>query len=289
MLQDLETRWRDERTPQAGVRLAEALQQQGDTVRAEGVLDTVEAQLEEHPRDLAARVAVGGLRLALGQAQGAARVLEQVVEADATHLKANKLLVEVYLELNQRDRARDRLDLYRLLNEGDPEIEALEGLVVGVTVPPAEAAPPESPPVVMADGRGRRLRVSGGNPFAELTAEAPLAPGPGPLEDLMREPPAAPAATATGATATLGDLYREQGHRDDAERVFRDVLTEEPGNLRARQGLAELAADNDKEPAALVALAAADDADGEDPERRRIAVLRGYLARIQRGREALAR
>jgi hypothetical protein len=55
-----------------------------------------------------------------------------VVQADPTHLRANKLLIEVYLDLGNRELARDRLDLYRLLNQGDPEIEALEALVVGV-------------------------------------------------------------------------------------------------------------------------------------------------------------
>ena len=39
------------------------------------------------------------------------------------------------LYFDQRDRARDRLDLYRLLNEGNTEIEALEGKVVGVAAP----------------------------------------------------------------------------------------------------------------------------------------------------------
>lgn len=278
MLNDLETRWRDERTPQAGVRLAEALQQQGDQMRAEGILDAVEKRLEEHPRDLASRVAVGGMRLGLGQPGKAARVLEQVVEADPTHLKANKLLVEVYLELDQRDRARDRLDLYRLLNQGDPEIEALEGLVVGVVVPP-----PTPPPV--ADAGGRRLRLAGGDPFTSLTGEAPLAAATGPLQDLLSEPVPAPPATAT-----LGALYREQGHREDAERVFRDVLTQEPGNLRARQGLAELAEENEKPPAALVALPTVGGEGDEDADRaRRIGVLRDYLARIQRGRGAVAR
>ena len=67
------------------------------------------------------------------------------------------------------------------------------------------------------------------------------------------------------------------------------AFTAEPDNLRARQGLAELAADNDKEPAALMALPSLDGEGEEDADRRRIGVLRGYLARIQRGREALGR
>ncbi len=249
MLTDLEARWRNEQTPQAGLRLAEMLQRQGDRGRAEEILDQVEERLAADPRDLASRVALGRLRLACNQAAAAARALEAVVERDPTHLKANKLLVEVYLELDQRERARDRLDLYRLLNEGDPEIEALEGLLVGVAAT-AAAAPP----------RRRTLSVAGGDPFAALVA----APVPTvPAGSLFA--PAAPAATAT-----LGELYREQGHTEEAERIFRDVLEHEPDNLRARDALAAMA--GGPAPAA------------DDDRQRRIAALRDYLARIQRAR-----
>ena len=284
MLSDLEARWRNERTPQAGVRLAEALQQQGERIRAEGILSAVEGRLAEHPRDLASRVAAGGVWLALGKPEGAARVLEEVVQADPTHLKANKLLVEVYLELDQRDRARDRLDLYRLLNEGDPEIEALEGLVVGVTLPAAEPEPAPAAVTTAAVG-GRRLRLAGGDPFAALTAKAPEPPE----MDLFFESAEAPAGAAE-ATATLGALYQEQGHAEEAERVFRDVLAGEPDNLRAREGLAALAGDEGEAPPGPVSVAPLPGDEDEEADRlRRIAVLRDYLARIQRGREAAAR
>jgi len=268
MLEDLEARWRDDRTPQAGVRLAEALRKQGDRVRVEDILATVETRLEAEPRDLASRVAVGGMRKALGQPADAARVLEHVVQADPTHLKANKLLVEVYLELDQRDRARDRLDLYRLLNEGDPEIESLEGLV-GVPLPAAE-------PVAAAHAGGRRLSLVGGDPFSALTADLPAMAGGDLLFELS--PPAPPPA----ATVTLGALYQEQGHRQDAERVFRDVIAQEPDNRRAREGLAALAGAAASAPPSAVAPPIEDGLDSD--RQRRIGVLRDYLARIQQAR-----
>ena len=249
--------------------ILEALQKQGDRVRAEGILAAVEARLEADPRDLASRVAVGGMRLGLGQPADAARVLEQVVQADPTHLKANKLLVEVYLELEQGDRARDRLDLYRLLNEGDPEIESLEELVVGVTGPVAE-------PVAAAHAGGRRLSLAGGDPFSALTAELPPMAGGELFFELS--PPAQPPA----ATATLGALYQEQGHRQDAERVFRDVIAQEPDNLRAHEGLAALAGVDAATPPSAVAQPIEDDLDAD--LQRRVGVLRDYLTRIQQGR-----
>ena len=280
MLTDLEARWRDERTPQAGVRLAEALQQQGERIRAEGILAAVEARLESEPRDLASRVAVGGMRLALGQPADAARVLEQVVQADPTHLKANKLLVEVYLELDQRDRARDRLDLYRLLNEGDPEIEKLEGLLVGTTAPASA--------IGSAPGGGRRLSVGDGDPFSALVTEPPpVAEGDVFLELAPPPPPE--------STATLGALYQEQGHHEEAERIFREIVAEEPGSLPAREGLAALAGELeadagpvDAEEPAPAPVVLMKDLDPEVDRERRIGILRDYLARIQRGREVAA-
>ena len=49
-----------------------------------------------------------------------------MVGGDPTHLVANKLLVRIYLDLGNEKQARDRLDLYALLNESDPDIEQLE-------------------------------------------------------------------------------------------------------------------------------------------------------------------
>ena len=56
------------------------------------------------------------------------------------------------------------------------------------------------------------------------------------LEELEPEPaqvqPAQPVATVT-----LGELYLRQGHADEAERIFREVLEREPGNGAAVAGL----------------------------------------------------
>ena len=52
-------------------------------------------------------------------------MLERVVKQDATQMVANKLLVRAYLDTGEADKARERLDLYSLLNDSDPEIEEL--------------------------------------------------------------------------------------------------------------------------------------------------------------------
>ena len=47
--------------------------------------------------------------------------------------------------------------------------------------------------------------------------------------------PVQPAEPA--ATATLGEIYLRQGHADEAERIFREVLEREPDSGAALAGL----------------------------------------------------
>ncbi len=72
------------------------------------------------------------------------------------------------------------------------------------------------------------------------------------------EPEPEPAAEPI-ATATLGEIYLRQGHRDEAERIFREVLRREPDNAAAREGLAGLgpAASAPSTPSVAAAAAAA--------------------------------
>lgn len=49
------------------------------------------------------------------------------------------------------------------------------------------------------------------------------------------------AVDADAVSATLGWLYLEQGHLEDAEEIFRLVLDRQPGDARARDGQREVA------------------------------------------------
>ena len=52
--------------------------------------------------------------------------LETVATRDPTHIVANKLLVEAHLQNADAEKAGERLETYRLLNDRDPEIDHLE-------------------------------------------------------------------------------------------------------------------------------------------------------------------
>jgi tetratricopeptide (TPR) repeat protein len=149
-LESLRSRWSREPTPQLSLQLAEEYGRRG---RAEQAVEVLEGGLEAHPRHLSTRVALARYRFDLGQVHEAVAALEEVVAKDPTHLVANKLLAKAYSELGEPRKARDRLDLYRLLNESDPEIGMLQQMVAASGPLPAEqeralpmAAAPETEP-----------------------------------------------------------------------------------------------------------------------------------------------
>ncbi len=122
-IEEMLQRWEEEPTPQLSLQLAEEYRQQGQLEEGTTIL---EQALRLHPHHVSARVAYGRFLLDLGRSEEAAQMLEAVVEEDPTHLVANKLLIGLYLQTDRVKEARDRLDLYKLLNESDPEIELLE-------------------------------------------------------------------------------------------------------------------------------------------------------------------
>lgn len=368
-LAQLKTRWESDPTSRVFLQLAEEYRHQGRIKEALVVLDQ---GLHEHPGYLSALVAKGRCHLELGEGEAAKSVLERVVKQDATQMVANKLLVRAYLETGEPDRARERLDLYSLLNDSDPEISDLRRQIKLMdrakeqafeeSQPSSHAAPddvfdlgglgrkaafrPEeedvfhlSEPATVEEhaeepeedsngdlfpgmvSRASRERYLAGlaaegifevGPTSTLPSEVPLPAAPEPfpvpqleppaiasepvLEDdswleeiapvpqtIAEEPPAQAYAAAAAveveeaapaiaepaelwpeeeaapepesvagptATATLGELYLRQGHRDEAERIFREVLEREPGNAAARAGLHKLEEDGHPRPRA---------------------------------------
>ena len=121
-LAQLKSRWESDPTSRVFLQLAEEYRHQGQVQEALAVLDR---GLREHPGYLSALVAKGRCHLELGEADASRIVLERVVKQDATQMVANKLLVRAYLETGDPARARERLDLYSLLNDSDPEIADL--------------------------------------------------------------------------------------------------------------------------------------------------------------------
>ncbi len=146
-LTQLRNRWEADPSSRIFLQLAEEYRHQG---RVKEALDVLDRGLREHPGYLSALVAKGRCHLELGEPEPARAVLERVVKQDATQMVANKLLVRAYLDTGEADRARERLDLYTLLNDSDPEIEDLRRRLRTMEQPPQAQAPdpfqaPDSP------------------------------------------------------------------------------------------------------------------------------------------------
>lgn len=221
-LAELRRRWQAEPGSRLFLQLAEEYRRAD---RHGEAVEVLEKGLEQHPNHVSAHVALGRVRLDMGEPGNAAKALERALELDVTNLVANKLLIEAYLGRGEKERARQRLDLYRLLNDSDPDVADLRRRIDGgrsVAPPPAAAeavqgaddtAPgvPSAPDEVLAEGRSW-----GG----EATADSLEPPSAGTGE---RAAAAADTATTDTATDTAATDTASDGGRG-----ARDALEEEP-------------------------------------------------------------
>jgi tetratricopeptide (TPR) repeat protein len=162
---------------------------------------------------------------------------------------------------------------------------------------PAEEPAPPRAPVFEAEERSATV--------AEVLAEsAERFPAAQPLPE--PEPAAEPATVGPAATVTLGQVYLEQGHTEEAERIFHEVLRREPDSRGAREALEDLgrrqsaaapaaaagpgtgaapAAGGRLDAAGLLASFHPDAAHGDTPAARKAYLLTRYLERLRRGGE----
>ncbi len=122
-LSELEARWREDRSPRVFLQLADELRRAGELARAVRVL---EEGLTHNPNSISGHVALGRVLLESGEPLRAITVLERALERDPTQAVANKLLVEGWIRMGDAASARGRLDIYRILQDSDAEIEAME-------------------------------------------------------------------------------------------------------------------------------------------------------------------
>lgn len=258
-LTQLRARWESDPASRIFLQLAEEYRHLG---RVQDALAVLDRGLKEHPGYLSALVAKGRCHIELAEGEEARVVLERVVKQDATQMVANKLLVRAYLETGDPVKARERLDLYSLLNDSDPEIEELRRRIRQLErpSPPPETsveadpfaldpppAGPEDPTLVLpasavaptppAPARSSEVfdldlpapSRHGGDDIFELEAPAPLrpaatAPAPAafPAEDLFDLEPS-PAAASAAAVPQQPDPEPDPEPAEDAGLLFQGL------------------------------------------------------------------
>ena len=286
-IEELRQRWEEDPSPQLSLHLAEEYRRQD---RRQEAVEILSRALEAHPDHMAARVALGRYQFEMGDIEAARELLEQVAQEDPTHLVASKLLVSLYVEAGEMSQARDRLDLYKLLNESDPDIESLEDQVEGRRQPTAAVVAERATVIVDVPRNGDPfkdlwkgldgvpyLEALGAEGIFPVTPAARVAGAVSEPETAAVEVPGVP-----GATVTLANLYLQQGHLDDAEAAFLEVLDREPGNADAVAGLEEmkrLRAESTADERQTVEPQQSDSVG--DPNARKIEALNDYLQRIR--------
>ena len=134
------------------------------------------------------------------------------------------------------------------MDQGEPEppgepVDASEALVERRTSPMADL-----PLILPEDVTAPALRAYDGGEHAEreMAAPAPAASYAPPPMQLPDDDGAADTATLSQAepvvTETMAELYLQQGHQEDALRVYEALSAQRPHDARLRQKVAELAA-----------------------------------------------
>jgi predicted Zn-dependent protease len=215
----LRRRVRDEPGSRYFLGLAEELMRLGERDEA---LRVLEAGLAARPGQVGATVAKARCLIELERPLEAWDALEPVLRRDPTHLVASKLAVEVWLRVGDAPKARQSLERYAPIGAADPDLIRLENRLgemekaaPGAKQPASSALPASASP------------HSAASPATAATSAAAASTAV-----------AAPVQNDELVTVTLGNLYLMQGHRAEAERIFRRILTRDPDNRAARQALA---------------------------------------------------
>lgn len=182
-LEALRERWEADSGSRVFLQLADEYRRLGRTEEAARVL---EEGLEASPNHLAAQVALGRCHLELGRPEEAATLLEGVIESDPTQMVAYRLLVDAYLRQGRADEARQRLRIYGLLNDSDPEIAELRRRIGEL-----DRSRPEEP-------EGREAEGAGGATGAETKPEPEDEESTSPFQSSPGEAPASAAAGPNG-------------------------------------------------------------------------------------------
>jgi Tfp pilus assembly protein PilF len=222
----LRQRWERDQKSRVFLQLAEEYRRAGRLSEAVRIL---ESGLAHHPTYVAAQVVMGRCLIETGDMPRAVKVFERAIALDPTQIVANRLLVDAYLGVDDVGKARQRLDLYRVLNDRDVEIEALEARIAaaGGTARPVitrgrpeshdrlrrsgeRSLPPLSPPAFAASSPPVASYVE--PPLAPRAPMAPMSPRPKvssqPAAGARWGPSPQSAATRGRAETPFGDLHR---------------------------------------------------------------------------------
>ncbi len=231
--------------------LAEAYRVAG---RIDEALDVLQKGIPLHPGIPAALTTLGRCFLARGRAADAKGPLERAVSLSPGSLAALSALAEAYERSGEADAAAKTYRTLLLLDPGDAHsqgrLAALQAL--GLAPQQVERGRADSFEVRTAgDALGGTLRPAAIPPRAVPRPLDPPSAGPRVVPAIAVDPsrwtptarPAPPPARVTSPavpiqTATVGDLFVQQGHPEKAIPIYENLLRLDPSNADLARKLA---------------------------------------------------
>lgn len=268
--------------------------QLGEELRKAGRLDeaaeVLKKGLESHGGYLSAWVSLGRTLLENRKFDDAVSVLEQGLGLDPQNIVTARLLADAHYERRDPVESIKKYKLVRALLPTDEvvaeRIDQLEKIIAGALS--FEDPGNETESEIAEEAPEPEASVP--DPSEDPTREVEPEPEPEPEQDPESQPaevkspePVETAETAqdlveekgpedsVAPTVTMGDLYLEQGHTEQAREIYERVLNEEPENQEAAQRLSSLPEDGEYEP------------DGKSGAEQKIEVLEKWLSRVSRG------
>jgi tetratricopeptide (TPR) repeat protein len=261
--------------------------------------------IEIHPDYVGGYMALGRAYFEKGIKEECQAALERVVKATPDNFLAQKLLSQIYIEQGDDVSAEKALQVLVLLNpdevEGKLMLEAL-----GRTAAKRNESGHIETDEAVTKTEGSDLK------FSDF-GDGDISEGPDVIEDPSEvkavEPQTINDTFGSGplATATLAELYIEQGFFERAEEVYKELLEADPDNSELKRrydNLQQRVGDDEavREKATPVEYVDSDDIindenhmlsqiDGDEflskdmPESKAIAILEGWLANIGRRRD----
>jgi tetratricopeptide (TPR) repeat protein len=187
--------------------------------------------LKRHPDYLSARVVLGKAYYEQGKQGEARHEFEEVLKINPDNLLAMRKLAAIYLQDGRLEEARRYSDALLSGNPKDAEMRQLLQQVeqAQAAAPPASSVPPPTEPAVNADASPAREVVGETESLLQSSQHPPQS------SNVPTGGEAAETEEDALGSPTLAQLYLDQGHYDQAVRIYDDLLRRDPQNETLQQ------------------------------------------------------
>jgi len=195
--------------------------------------DAAEALLREglsyHPKYCSAKALLGEILLKKGNLKDAQEELEQVVQMVPENAMAHKLLLETYQKIGSKEGQEKEMRILQMINRQNASAED----IALITKPVFETQSGTSEPIMAKETASDKTKIKDLSEIVKEQKKKPLDIKEI-SEEMPQKKPYIPLAKEEDQTeiitATLAELYFNQGFIDKAIDIYRKLLDQNPDN-----------------------------------------------------------